>query len=55
MGDALAAAQAFVALIPHLRERGIRTLAEAEAASRRRAEGQARAAGALPAPEAVFR
>ncbi len=51
MGDALAAARAFVALIPHLRERGIRTLAEAEAASRRRAEGQARAAGALPAPE----
>ena len=51
MGDALAAAHAFVALIPHLRQRGIRTLAEAEAASRRRAEGQARAAGALPAPE----
>jgi DNA polymerase-3 subunit epsilon/CBS domain-containing protein len=52
-GDALAAAQAFVALIPHLRERGVRTLAEAEAASRRRAEGQARAAGALPPPEAA--
>jgi CBS domain-containing protein len=51
MGDALAAARAFVALIPHLRERGVRTLAEAEAASRRRAEGQARAAGALPPPE----
>jgi DNA polymerase-3 subunit epsilon/CBS domain-containing protein len=51
MGDALAAAHAFVALIPHLRERGVRTLAEAEAASRRRAEGQARAAGALPPPE----
>lgn len=48
IGDALAAAHAFAGLIPHLRERGIRTLAEAEAASRRHADGQARAAGALP-------
>src|SRR5690606_34494341 len=45
IGDALAAAHAFVALIPHLRARGIRTLAEVEAAARVRAEQDARAAG----------
>jgi DNA polymerase-3 subunit epsilon/CBS domain-containing protein len=47
IGDAVAAAQAFVALIPHLRRRGIRTLAEAEAAARARAEQEARNGGGL--------
>lgn len=47
IGDALAAAHAFVALIPHLRARGIRTLAEVEAAARVRAEQDARTAGGL--------
>ncbi|HWV83755.1 MAG TPA: DUF294 nucleotidyltransferase-like domain-containing protein [Hyphomicrobiaceae bacterium] len=51
IGDALAAAHAFVALIPHLRARGIRTLAEVEAAARVRAEQDARAAGGLLVPE----
>jgi DNA polymerase-3 subunit epsilon/CBS domain-containing protein len=51
IGDALAAAHAFVALIPHLRARGIRTLAEVEAAARVRAEQDARTAGGLLVPE----
>jgi len=51
IGDAVAAAEAFVALIPHLRARGIRTLAELEAAARARAEQEARNAGGLVAPE----
>jgi CBS domain-containing protein len=34
LGDALTAAHIFLALVPHLRERGIRTLAEAERACR---------------------
>jgi CBS domain-containing protein len=51
VGDALAAAHAFVALIPHLRARGIRTLAEVEAAARARAEQDARANGGLLVPE----
>ena len=34
LGDARIAAQVFLALIPHLHERGVRTLAEAEAACR---------------------
>lgn len=34
LGDAFAAARVFIALLPFLRERGVRTLAEAEAASR---------------------
>ncbi len=51
IGDAMAAAQAYIALIPHLRARGIRTLAEVEAAARSRAEQEARAAGGLLAPE----
>ncbi|MGE0231100.1 MAG: DUF294 nucleotidyltransferase-like domain-containing protein [Flavobacteriaceae bacterium] len=34
MGDALTTAAVFLALVPHLRERNIRTLAEAEAACR---------------------
>jgi CBS domain-containing protein len=51
IGDALAAAQVFVALVPHLRRRGIRTLAELEAAARARAEQEARTAGGLMAPD----
>ena len=51
IGDAMAAANAFVALIPHLRARGIRTLAEVEAAARARAEQDARANGGLLVPE----
>ena len=51
LGDALAAARAFVALIPHLRARGIRTLAEVEAAAHARAEQDARTTGGLIAPE----
>jgi DNA polymerase-3 subunit epsilon/CBS domain-containing protein len=51
MGDAMATAKAFLVLIPHLRQRSVRTLAEAEAASRAHAEGQARAAGGMPAAE----
>ncbi|MFN3744493.1 MAG: DUF294 nucleotidyltransferase-like domain-containing protein [Hyphomicrobiaceae bacterium] len=47
IGDAVAAAQAFVALIPHLRRRGIRTLAEVQAAARARAEQEARNGGGL--------
>ncbi|MEZ5926286.1 MAG: DUF294 nucleotidyltransferase-like domain-containing protein [Hyphomicrobiaceae bacterium] len=35
LGDAMATAGIFIALVPHLRAAGIRTLAEAEAASRR--------------------
>ncbi len=35
LGDAMATAEVFAALVPRLRERGIRTLAEAEAACRR--------------------
>ena len=34
IGDAVATARLFMALVPLLRQRGIRTLAEAEAASR---------------------
>jgi DNA polymerase-3 subunit epsilon/CBS domain-containing protein len=51
IGDAVAAAEAFVALIPQLRARGIRTLAELEAAARARAEQDARTHGGLMAPE----
>lgn len=51
LGDAVAAAEAFVALIPHLRARGIRTLAELETAARTRAEQDGRAAGGLVVPE----
>lgn len=43
MGDALATARVFTALVPLLRQRGIRTLAEAEAASRQTAERRAQA------------
>lgn len=49
IGDALTTAHIFLGLIPHLREKGIRTLAEAEAASRRLAEADVRHAGGLMA------
>jgi CBS domain-containing protein len=52
LGDAKAAGEVFLALIPLLRARGIRTLAEAEAASRALAERDAGAAGYLPAAQA---
>ena len=45
IGDAVATAEVFLALIPILRERNIRTLAEAEAAVRQQAEADARHAG----------
>ncbi|HEX2257498.1 MAG TPA: DUF294 nucleotidyltransferase-like domain-containing protein [Afifellaceae bacterium] len=38
LGDALMAARIFVALLPHLRERGIRTIAEAQAGCRQLAQ-----------------
>lgn len=51
LGDAETTARLFLALIPLLRERNIRTLAEAESASRRLAEAEARATGGLvPGP-----
>lgn len=49
LGDARATALAYAALVPLLRARGIRTLAEAMAASRALVDRQP---GALPAPEA---
>ena len=51
LGDARATAEAYVRLVPLLRERGVRTLAEAEAACRELAEQDARAAGGLIATE----
>jgi len=51
LGDAETTARLFLALIPLLRERNIRTLAEAETASRRLAEAEVRATGGLlPSP-----
>jgi DNA polymerase-3 subunit epsilon/CBS domain-containing protein len=47
IGDALMTARVFAALVPHLRQQNIRTLAEAEAASRILADAEARAAGGL--------
>lgn len=47
LGDAMAAARAFLALVPMLRAAGIRTVAEAEAACVELAERDARAAGGL--------
>ena len=47
-GDALTAARIFVALVPHLRKRGIRTLGEAEAACRSVAAAMAAAGRASP-------
>src|SRR5690606_37422523 len=51
LGDAETTARLLLALIPHLRERGIRTLAEAEAACRALAESDMRTARRLVAPE----
>jgi DNA polymerase-3 subunit epsilon/CBS domain-containing protein len=45
IGDAQAAARVFAALVPLLRAKSIRTLAEAEAASRSLAEAEARSSG----------
>lgn len=47
VGDAETTARLFLALVPLLRERGIRTVAEAEAAIQQLAEADARAAGGL--------
>ena len=47
LGDARATAEAYLKIVPLLRERGIRTVAEAEAACRELAEQDARAAGGL--------
>jgi DNA polymerase-3 subunit epsilon/CBS domain-containing protein len=52
LGDAAAAGELFLALIPLLRAKSIRTLAEAEAASRALAERDAASAGYLPAAAA---
>jgi CBS domain-containing protein len=53
LGDARAAGEVFLALIPLLRAKSIRTLAEAETASRAMAERDASAAGGyLPAAQA---
>lgn len=49
LGDALATAEVFVKLVPKLRELGIRTLAEVEAASRHAAERGSQT-GQLPMP-----
>lgn len=51
MGDTQATAKAYVALLPLLREKGIRTLAEAEAVSQRLAERAAVAAGEPASPQ----
>ncbi len=51
-GDARATARVFGALLPMLRQQGIRTLAEAEASSFRLAEQETRAAGGFMAAEA---
>ncbi|HEX5999981.1 MAG TPA: DUF294 nucleotidyltransferase-like domain-containing protein [Hyphomicrobiaceae bacterium] len=54
LGDATAAGEVFLALLPLLRARSIRTLAEAEAASRALAERDAASAGNyLPAAQAT--
>lgn len=50
LGDAVATAQAFAALVPLLRARGIRTIAEAEAACIELAEKEARTRGGLLSP-----
>jgi DNA polymerase-3 subunit epsilon/CBS domain-containing protein len=55
LGDATATARVFEGLVPLLRQRGIRTLAEAEAAARNLYEQRARASGGArvePAPAA---
>ena len=62
MGDAVATAEAYFKLIPHLRHRNIRTLAEVEAASQRLMEMEARTSGglividtAIPEPSAALK
>ena len=47
LGDAVATARIFTALVPLLRQRGIRTLAEAEAAARNLYEQRTRAGGGI--------
>jgi CBS domain-containing protein len=49
LGDALTTARIFVGLVPHLRERGVRTFAEAEAACRKVSEAIAAPYGAVAA------
>lgn len=49
LGDATATARAFLALLPQLRAKNVRTLAEAEAATRHAIERDAQAAGGLMA------
>lgn len=51
-GDARATAKVFAALLPLLRQQGIRTLAEAEASSFRLAEQETRAAGGFMTADA---
>ena len=52
-GDAKATAEVFLALVPGLRRKGVRTLAEAEAHCRRIVEGEANVTGQLPMVEAL--
>ncbi len=49
IGDAEATARIFIALLPLLRAKSVRTLAEAEAATRQLAEQEARSAGGMMA------
>lgn len=53
LGDAVATAEVFVKLVPLLRQRGVRTLAEAENACVGLAEADARTSGGLIAVEAA--
>lgn len=53
MGDAEATAKIYIALVPRLRGKDIRTLAEAEAAIRESAETEVRLAGGLAVPVGV--
>lgn len=53
LGDAVATAEVFIKLVPLLRAKGIRTLAEAEQACLRQAESDARMSGGLMSIEAA--
>ena len=53
MGDAVATAKILLALTPHLRERGIRTLADADAALRHLADRKPAAGGPTTTPKPV--
>jgi CBS domain-containing protein len=53
IGDAKATARVFAALVPLLRQRGIRTLAEAEAAVRNLSQQRAQVAGAIGIEQAA--